>query len=350
MGPAKGLPDTLTREQRTWLVTGVAGFIGSNLLEELLRRGQRVVGVDNFSTGFRRNLDEVRALVGPDAWSRFRFVEGDICDDAVCADVTQGVDHVLHQAALGSVPRSIEQPVRSFESNVDGFVRILTAARDARVRSFVYASSSSVYGDSPRLPKVEDDIGRPLSPYAATKFVDEVFADVYARTYGMRCLGLRYFNVFGPRQDPDGAYAAVIPRWLASLLRGEPVFINGDGASSRDFCFVANAVQANLRAALAPLDAPVHEVFNVAVGERTTLLELFDALKRHLGAVEPALAANLDAVRPVFRAFRDGDVRHSLADVSKAASLIGYAPSHRIDAGLAASMRWYLAYVRAASR
>jgi len=341
-------PLAALEQQRTWLVTGVAGFIGSNLLEELLRRGQRVVGVDNFSTGYRRNLDEVRGLVGADAWRRFRFVEGDICDDAVCTDVTRGVDHVLHQAALGSVPRSIEQPLRSFGANVDGFMRIITAARDARVRSFVYASSSSVYGDSPRLPKIEDDVGRPLSPYAATKFVDEVFADVYARTYGMQCVGLRYFNVFGPRQDPDGAYAAVIPRWIAALLRGEPAFINGDGASSRDFCFVSNAVQANLRAALAVLPAPAHEVFNVAVGERTTLLDLYDALRRHLGAAEPALSGMLADARPEFRGFRAGDVRHSLADVSKAVRLLGYAPTHRIDDGLAASMGWYLSYVRAA--
>ncbi|HQD84000.1 MAG TPA: SDR family oxidoreductase [Quisquiliibacterium sp.] len=330
----------------TWLVSGVAGFIGSNLLESLLSHGQHVVGVDNFATGFQRNLDEVQRIVGADAWRRFRFIEGDVRSEAVCAQATAGVDYVLHQAALGSVPRSIEQPLRSFDANVDGFVRLLTAARDAGVKTFVYASSSSVYGDSPVLPKVEDQIGKPLSPYAATKFVDEVFAGVYARTYRMRCIGLRYFNVFGARQDPDGAYAAVIPRWIAALLRGDPVYINGDGQTSRDFCHVRNAVQANVLAAQCDLPAGSHEVFNVAVGERTSLNELFTAIRRHLQTEVPALAAALDARQPEFRPFRDGDVRHSLADVSKAGRLLGYVPSHRLEDGLAAAMSWYVAFVR----
>ncbi len=335
---------------RGWLVTGAAGFIGSNLVETLLRGGQHVVGLDNFATGFRRNLDEVRALVGEDAWRRFRFVEGDLCDEAACREAVTGaggagVDVVLHQAALGSVPRSIEQPLRSFAANVDGFVKLLEAARQAGVRRFVYASSSSVYGDHEALPKVEPQVGKVLSPYAATKAANELFADTWARVYGMTCVGLRYFNVFGPRQDPDGAYAAVVPRWVASLLAGEPVWINGDGLTSRDFCYVANAVQANLRAGLVEsLPAP-HEVFNVAVGERTTLLELFEAIRRALVAADPGLAAKLTGVEPRFRDFRAGDVRHSLADVGSARRLLGYAPTHRLDEGLADAIGWYVGYV-----
>ena len=332
------LHERLLANPAHWLVTGVAGFIGSNLLEALLRAGQRVTGIDNFSTGFRRNLDEVRALVGEEAWARFRFLEGDIRDDAACRDVCTDVNYVLHQAALGSVPRSIDRPVDSFDSNVSGFVRIMTAARDAGVKRFVYASSSSVYGDSPELPKMEDRIGKPLSPYAATKYVDEVFAEVYARTYGMQCVGLRYFNVFGPRQDPDGAYAAVIPRWIAALVRGSEVVINGDGETSRDFCYVANAVQANVLAALAPALSAGHEAFNVAVGDRTTLNQLFGLIRERVARVR----AETGAVSPRFAEFRAGDVRHSLADVGKAGGLLGYAPTHRLGRGLDAAMGWYL--------
>lgn len=342
--------ELLRGASRRWLVTGAAGFIGSNLVETLLRGGQQVVGLDNFATGFRRNLDEVRRLVGEAAWARFRFVEGDLRDEAACRDAVQGVagegvDVVLHQAALGSVPRSIEQPLRSFEANVEGFVKLIDAARRAGVKRFVYASSSSVYGDHEALPKVEDRVGRVLSPYAATKAANELFADTWARVYGMTCVGLRYFNVFGPRQDPDGAYAAVVPRWVASLLSGEPVWINGDGLTSRDFCYVANAVQANLRAGLVDsLPAP-HEVFNVAVGDRTTLLELFDAIRKAMIAADPALAGRLAGGAPQFRDFRAGDVRHSLADIGRARALLGYAPTHRIDEGLAASIAWYVGYV-----
>ena len=321
----------------TWLVSGVAGFIGSNLLESLLSHGQHVVGVDNFATGFQRNLDEVQRIVGADAWRRFRFIEGDVRSEAVCAQATAGVDYVLHQAALGSVPRSIEQPLRSFDANVDGFVRLLTAARDAGVKTFVYASSSSVYGDSPVLPKVEDQIGQPLSPYAATKFVDEVFADVYARTYGMQCVGLRYFNVFGPRQDPNGAYAAVIPKWAAAMLAGEPVYINGDGQTSRDFCYVANAVQANLLAGTVQDPAAVNQVYNVAVGGQTDLKQLHALLLAALQQQRPGLADS----EPVHREFRAGDVRHSRADTAKAARLLGYVPSHDIRSGLVDAARWY---------
>ncbi len=336
---------------RRWLVTGAAGFIGSNLVETLLRGGQQVVGVDNFATGFRRNLDEVRTAVGEGAWKRFRFVDGDLCDEAVCRDAVGGegassVDVVLHQAALGSVPRSIEQPLRSFAANVDAFVKLLDEARRAGVRRFVYASSSSVYGDHEALPKLESRVGRVLSPYAATKAADELFADVWARTYGMQCVGLRYFNVFGPRQDPDGAYAAVVPKWVSALLSGEPVWVNGDGLTSRDFCYVANAVQANLRAALVAALPSAHEVFNVAVGERTTLLELFEAIRRAVVAADPGLSERVGGVDPAFREFRAGDVRHSLADVGRAREVLGYAPTHDVERGLREAIGWYLGFVR----
>lgn len=336
------LPSTLqaelVRQPARWLVTGVAGFIGSNLLEALLRCGQTVAGIDNLSTGHRSNLEHVRAALPAQAWERFRFLEADIRDPSACADACAGADYVLHQAALGSVPRSIQQPFESFDSNVSGFMRVITAARDAGVRRFVYASSSSVYGDSPDLPKVEERIGRPLSPYAATKYADEVFAEVYARTYGLQCVGLRYFNVFGPRQDPEGAYAAVIPKWIASLLRGEPVYVNGDGETSRDFCYVANAVQANVLAALAQNLPSPHEAFNVAVGERTSLNELFALIRARVGGARPEAAG----AEPVFREFRAGDVRHSLADIGKARRLLGYVPTHRLGQGLDAAMGWYL--------
>ena len=333
---------------RRWLVSGAAGFIGSHLVETLLRGGQRVIGLDNFATGFQRNLDEVRTLVGEAAWRRFRFVEGDLCDVAACREAVGGgagsepVDIVLHQAALGSVPRSIEQPLRSYAANVDGFVKLIDAAREAGVKRFVYASSSSVYGDHEALPKVEDRVGRVLSPYAATKAANELFADTWARVYGMVCVGLRYFNVFGPRQDPDGAYAAVVPRWVASLLSEEPVWINGDGLTSRDFCHVANAVQANLRAGIVEQLPAAHQVFNVAVGEQTTLLELFEAIRRAMARHDPALAGKLAHASAQFREFRAGDVRHSLADIGRAQALLGYAPTHRIDEGLARSVAWYV--------
>jgi UDP-N-acetylglucosamine 4-epimerase len=326
------------RPSRTWLITGAAGFIGSNLVEALLAYGQRVIGLDNFSTGHRHNLEDVRLSVGDSAWSRFDFVEGDIRDPVTCARVTRDVDVVLHQAALGSVPRSIEDPIRSFESNVSGFARLIVAAKEAGVRRFVYASSSSVYGDHPALPKVEHTVGRVLSPYAATKAADEVFAQGCAHVYGMECIGLRYFNVFGPRQDPDGAYAAVIPTWIASLLRGETVWLNGDGETSRDFCYIANVIQANILAGtVSGLPSP-HEVFNVAVGHRTTLMELY-------GAIVRSLRSRIDRQlpeRPTFRDFRAGDVRHSLADISKATELLGYEPTHQVEAGLELAMAWYL--------
>jgi UDP-N-acetylglucosamine 4-epimerase len=326
----------------SWLVTGAAGFIGSNLVETLLAGGQSVVGLDNYATGHRRNLEEVRERVGAEAWARMRMLEADVRDPAACAQACAGVDYVLHQAALGSVPRSLEEPVAAFESNVAGFVRLLEAARRAGVRRVVYASSSSVYGDHPDLPKLEERIGEPLSPYAATKAADELFAATWARSYGLRCVGLRYFNVFGPRQDPEGAYAAVIPRWVAAMLHGRSCTINGDGLTSRDFCYVDNAVQANLRAALRELPQPAHHVFNVACGERTTLRELFECLR-----VAVRVHAGIDYREPpCFAAFRDGDVRHSLASIDKARTMLGYAPTHRLAEGVDAALAWYARSLR----
>jgi UDP-N-acetylglucosamine 4-epimerase len=334
------LPETLRQRlqlrQDTWLVTGCAGFIGSNLLETLLAHDQNVVGLDNFSTGHPSNLREVKSALEAAQWARFRFIEGDIRDAAVCAHAMSGIDHVLHQAALGSVPRSIDDPVTSNAVNVGGFLNMLVAARDARVLSFTYAASSSTYGDHPGLPKVEDRIGKPLSPYAVTKYVNELYADVFARCYGMRATGLRYFNVFGKRQDPNGAYAAVIPKWAAAMIRDEEVAINGDGLTSRDFCHVDNAVQANLLAALAPEEAR-GRVYNVAVGDTTTLLELHAALRSALA--EQGLHYER---APVHRPPRAGDVQHSLADISRAAQALGYAPRYRIREGLSISMSWYL--------
>ena len=327
----------LKAQAQTWLVTGVAGFIGSHLLETLLGLGQRVVGLDNFATGHRHNLDAVRGLVGDEAWSRFNFIEGDIRQLEDCQHACAGVDRVLHQAALGSVPRSIADPITTNAANVTGFLNMLVAARDAGVKRFVFAASSSTYGDHPGLPKVEDTLGRPLSPYAVTKYVNELYADVFARSYGLASIGLRYFNVFGPRQDPNGAYAAVIPKWAAAMLAGEPVHINGDGQTSRDFCFVANAVQANLLAAMVADAAAVNQVYNVAVGDQTDLNGLHAMLAGALVAVKPGL----QVAAPQYRDFRAGDVRHSRADVGKARDLLGYEPSHDIRAGLAVAAIWF---------
>jgi len=328
----------LLESPRTWLITGVAGFIGSNLLEALLNLNQRVVGLDNFATGKQENLAEVRELVGAEKWRSFAFIEGDIRSLADCRTACSGVDYVLHQAALGSVPRSIEDPLTTNETNITGFLNMLTAARDAAVRRFVYAASSSTYGDHPALPKVEDQIGKPLSPYAVTKYVNELYADVFARCYGFETIGLRYFNIFGRRQDPEGAYAAVIPKWFSALLSGEPVYINGDGETSRDFCYIDNTVQANLLAACASEKAALNQVYNVAVGGRTSLNELFALIRRNVTVVSP----EAQEAKPVYRDFRAGDVRHSLADISKAQRLLGYAPSHTIDAGMQEAAAWYI--------
>lgn len=321
----------------TWLITGVAGFIGSNLLETLLSLNQNVVGLDNFSTGHKHNLEEVRRLVDPAQWARFRFYEGDILNLKDCETACSGVSKVLHQAALGSVPRSIDCPITTNKTNIDGFLNMLVAARDAKVTRFVYAASSSTYGDHPDLPKIEDKIGKPLSPYAVTKVVNELYADVFAKTYELECIGLRYFNVFGPRQDPDGAYAAVIPKWTAALIKNEEVFINGDGKTSRDFCFIDNAVQANLLAATVDHNAAVNQVYNVAAGDQTTLNALFDEIKTELAQNYPQLHNKV----PTYRDFRPGDVRHSLADITKAARLLGFSPSHRVSEGLKEAVSWY---------
>jgi UDP-N-acetylglucosamine 4-epimerase len=331
----------LPKGPKTWLITGVAGFIGSNLLETLLKLNQRVVGLDNFATGHQRNLDEVQTLATQEQWKNFNFIQGDIRNLADCQKASQGVDYVLHQAALGSVPRSVEDPITTNATNITGFLNMLVAARDANsgmgVQRFVYAASSSTYGDHPGLPKVEDQIGKPLSPYAVAKYVNELYADVFAKTYGLKSIGLRYFNVFGPRQDPNGAYAAVIPKWIASMLKGEPIYINGDGETSRDFCYVANAVQANLLAATAENPDAANQVYNVAVGDRTTLNELYSHLRN---ALLPQFTHLQDA-KPEYRDFRAGDVRHSLADISKAATCLGYQPTQRIGQGLTLAMPWY---------
>ena len=327
----------LRAKPRRWLVTGVAGFIASNLAEALLEANQEVVGLDNFATGKRANLDEVREIVGPDRWARFRFIEGDVASPDVCREAAPGVDVVLHQAALGSVPRSIEEPLGSNAANVTGHLALLEAARRAGVRRFVYASSSSVYGDSPTMPKVEDDLGRPLSPYAVTKLADELYATVYGQLHGMETVGLRYFNVFGPRQDPEGAYAAVIPKWISAMIRGDEVRINGSGAISRDFCHVKNVVQANLLAATVDAPEALNQAYNIAVGRRTTLDELFVLLRDRLAPRHPHLAGS----RPVYAAYRPGDVMHSLADISKARPLLGYEPTHSIARGLDESLAWY---------
>ncbi|CAB3759904.1 NAD-dependent epimerase/dehydratase family protein [Paraburkholderia solisilvae] len=329
--------ETLRKTPRRWLITGVAGFIGSNLLETLLKLDQQVVGLDNFATGHQKNLDVVKSLVSAEQWARFAFIEGDITHLDTCQKAASGVDYVLHQAALGSVPRSLENPLRTNETNVTGFLNMLVASRDAKVRKFVYAASSSTYGDHPGLPKVEDRIGKPLSPYAVTKYVNELYADVFARSYGMASIGLRYFNVFGPRQDPNGAYAAVIPKWFYSLLNGETVFINGDGSTSRDFCYVANTVQANILAAVAEDPAAINQVYNVALGDRTTLNELFE----HIRAMVAQRRANMDDVKPTYRDFRAGDVQHSQADIAKARTLLGYEPTHRVVEGLRLASDWY---------
>ncbi len=327
----------LKRAPKTWLVTGCAGFIGSNLVETLLKLNQRVIGLDNFSTGHKKNLSEVRALVSRQQWTRFKFIEGDICDLSVCKRACRGVDCVLHQAAIGSVPRSMDDPIESHNANVTGFLNMMTAARAAKVGRLVYASSSAIYGDNPGLPKIENKTGKPLSPYAATKWMNEIYAGVFALAYGFESIGLRYFNVFGPRQDPDGAYAAVIPKWIDALLKREPVRINGDGKTSRDFCYVANVVQANLLAATAKNPGAVNEAYNIAVGERTTLNELFNLLKSGLRKRD----ASIPNSKPVHQAFRAGDVRHSLADIRKARRLLGFAPAYMIGDGIDEALDWY---------
>jgi UDP-N-acetylglucosamine/UDP-N-acetylgalactosamine 4-epimerase len=326
----------LRASPKSWLVTGAAGFIGSNLVEALLRLDQRVVGLDNFVGGHQRNLDQVQCAVSAARWKRWRFIRGDIRDPDACRRACDAAEVVLHQAALGSVPRSIEDPVATHEANITGFLNMLMAAQQAGIKRFVYASSSSVYGDRDTPLKQEASLGNLLSPYAVTKRTNELYAYAFGLCHGIECVGLRYFNVFGRRQDPEGPYAAVIPRWIAALLRGDPVYINGDGETTRDFCYIDNVIQANLLAATATRGAG--EVFNVAVGERTSLNELFDALRSQLGTVVPRVQASRATRRP----FRPGDVRHSRADISKAREILGYEPAHSFRQGLVEALAWYV--------
>jgi len=335
MTPQQVLQSIQSTPQK-WLVTGAAGFIGSNLVEALLKLGQIVLGFDNFSTGYQSNLDEIQRKTTDHQWKNFSFSEGDIRDSQFCQRICTDIDHVLHQAALGSVPRSLEEPLLTNAVNIDGFLNMLIAARDAGVHSFTYAASSSTYGDHPGLPKVEHIIGKPLSPYAITKYVNELYADVFASSYEFKAIGLRYFNVFGPRQDPEGAYAAVIPKWIAAMIRNEEIYINGDGETSRDFCFVDNVVQANILAALSKPDSR-NQVYNIAVGGRTTLNELFHSLRVALRS--QGIRYELD---PIYRDFRAGDVRHSQADISKAQQLLAYKPTHGLQDGIQSAMPWYI--------
>lgn len=329
----------LRGDPRKWLVTGVAGFIGSSLLQVLLENGQTVVGLDNFATGFQRNLDEIRALVGEDNWARFDFIEGDIRRLEDCQGACRGMDYVLHHAALGSVPRSISDPIATNETNINGFLNMLVAAKDQHITRFVYAASSSTYGDHPGLPKVEEVIGNPLSPYAVTKYVNELYASVFARTYGTSSVGLRYFNVFGPRQDPSGAYAAVIPKWVNAMLADADIQINGNGATSRDFCFIDNVLQANVLAALAP-ETAANAIYNVALNDRTSLLELFELIRDILG--DHAIDYRKTAMH---RDFRQGDVMHSQASIDKARVALGYDPQYSIEKGLRRTIAWYVKHV-----
>jgi len=328
--------EQLLASPKIWLVTGVAGFIGSNLLETLLLLNQEVVGLDNFATGHQHNLDEVKGLVSIQQWQNFNFIEGDIRDFETCQKAVVGIDYVLHQAALGSVPRSIANPLLTNSANITGFLNMLTAAKEENISSFTYAASSSTYGDHPALPKVEENIGNPLSPYAVTKYVNELYASVFAKTYNFKAIGLRYFNVFGKRQDPNGAYAAVIPKWTAAMINGDDIFINGDGETSRDFCFIENTVQMNILAATAPEQAK-DEIYNVAVGDRTTLNDLFSAIKTAL--ITNGVSVLLE---PNYRDFRAGYVRHSQADISKASNAFGYYPEYRITQGIEKAMPWYV--------
>lgn len=328
----------LRSSPKRWLVTGVAGLVGSNLLERLLKLDQYVVGLDNFSTGFKENLDDVKGLVTNLQWKRFRLINGDIRDIQCCNDACSQIDYVLHQAALGSVPRSIESPIDTSQNNIEGFLNMLVAARDAKVARFVYAASSSTYGDHPELPKIENKIGSPLSPYAVTKLVNELYADVFAKTYGFKTIGLRYFNIFGRRQNPNGAYAAVIPKWIAAMINNESVFINGDGETSRDFCYIENAVQANLLAATTTNEDALNQVYNVAVGEQTSLNQLYYYLRDGLIDQFP----HLNGASPVYCGFRAGDVRHSLADIGKATNMLGYRPRYNVSQGLKETVAWYV--------
>lgn len=329
--------EEIINRPRLWLITGVAGFIGSNLLEALLKLNQRVIGLDNFATGHQANLDAVQALVEPTQWKNFHFHQGDIRDLATCRHACEGVEHVLHQAALGSVPRSINDPITTNNVNVDGFLNMLVAAKDSGARTFTYAASSSTYGDHPSLPKIEETIGNPLSPYAVTKYVNELYAGVFSRVYGFHSTGLRYFNVFGRRQDPNGAYAAVIPKWTASLLKNEDIYINGDGNTSRDFCYIENVVQANILASVYRKSITKSDVYNIAVGQQTSLNRLYELIVQNIQD-----QGHVIDTAPIYRDHRKGDVKHSLASITKAQRELGYEPSHSVEEGIAIATAWYI--------
>ena len=336
------LQEYLKDNQSTWLITGVAGFIGSNLLENLLILNQKVVGLDNFDTGYQHNIDQAiqdaNNATGKDLSNNFKFIDGDIRELDDCKQACNNVDYVLHQAALGSVPRSIEDPINTNRANIDGFLNMLVASKDAKVKRFVYAASSSTYGDHPDLPKVEDKIGNPLSPYAVTKVVNELYASVFAKTYGFKTIGLRYFNIFGKRQDPNGAYAAVIPKWVAAILNKDNVYINGDGETSRDFCYIDNTVQMNLLAATTDNDKATDQVYNVALNDRTSLNQLYQMIEERL----IQRTQGLEKKEPIYRDFRIGDVRHSQANIDKAQALLGYQPKYMISEGMDEAMDWYV--------
>jgi len=332
------IKEQLNQSPKAWLVTGVAGFIGSNLAEALLKLNQKVISLDNFATGHRYNLDHIKASVTAEQWEKFTFVEGDITNYDTCISITKGVDIVLNQAALGSVPRSIDNPVVSNASNVTGFLNMLTAAKDNGVKRFVYASSSSVYGDSQELPKVEERTGNLLSPYAVTKYVNELYMGVFHKCYGFESIGLRYFNVFGKRQDPNGAYAAVMPKWIAQILNGEELYINGDGETSRDFTYIDNVVQANIMAGLTQHPEAFGKAYNTAAGGRETLNNLYSAIVKGLKGNLP----ELEVKEPIYRDFRAGDIRHSNANIDSAKEFLGYEPTHTLEQGLQESIEWYI--------
>jgi len=332
----------LKNNPKIWLVTGVAGFIGSNLLEELLKLNQKVIGLDNFATGHRYNLEQVKESVAKEQWENFTFVEGDMTNFSTCHSVTKDVDIVLHQAALGSVPRSIDNPIVTNHANITGFLNMLTATKDNGIKRFVYASSSSVYGDSDELPKVEEKTGNVLSPYAVTKVTNELYANVFHKCYGMETIGLRYFNVFGKRQDPNGAYAAVMPKWIAQMLGNEDVYINGDGKTSRDFTYIDNVVQMNIMSGMTTNQDAFGQAYNTAAGGRETLNNLFEAIKNGL----ESNVKNLSVPKPIYRDFRAGDIRHSNANIDKAKNIIDYNPTHTLEEGLVESIEWYVNKLR----
>ncbi|NHB87590.1 NAD-dependent epimerase/dehydratase family protein [Photorhabdus tasmaniensis] len=329
--------EALVNSPKKWLITGVAGFIGSNLLEMLLKSDQLVTGLDNFSTGHEHNLLEIKEKITPEQWARFNFIEGDIRDISHCHQSCKDIDYVLHQAALGSVPRSINDPITTNATNISGFLNILVAARDAKVKNFTYAASSSTYGDHESLPKIEDTIGNPLSPYAITKYVNELYADIFHRVYRLNTIGLRYFNVFGPRQDPNGAYAAVIPKWISAMVHGHDIYINGDGETSRDFCFINNVVEANILAATTNNNKAKNTVYNVAYGQKTSLNSLFSKIKNELKKNN-----FIYEKEPIYKEFRQGDVRHSLASIAKIKGNLNYSPEFDINSGLEKSIQWYI--------